>query len=113
MPKTIQALVAFAFSPNGVAVEQYAAGQVVEVSDECAADAIENEWAKEATADDLAKAQVAYDKLVKAADKAEAAADKADANAAAARAAAIAARERAVAACAGIDAEVAAAAIAD
>jgi hypothetical protein len=109
MSKTIQAIVAFGFSPNGFAVERYAANQVVEVSDECAADAIANEWAKEVTADDVAKAQAAHDKLVQAAEKAEAAAEKVEAAAVAARAAAVAARERATELGVGLDAEAAAA----
>lgn len=113
MSKIIQAKQAFGFSPNGTTVEQYADGQIAEVSDECAACALENEWATEVTADDLVKAQAAHEKLSKAADKAEVAADKAEADAVAARASAVAARERSAAACVGADAEAAAAELDD
>lgn len=113
MSKIIQAKQDFAFSPNGTTVESYVKGQIVDVSDECAACAVEEDWATEVTPDDLVKAQAAYDKLCKAAEKAEAAADKADADAAAGRASAVNARERATAACVGTDAEAAAAELED
>lgn len=113
MIKIIQAKQDFAFSPNGTTVESYVKGQIVEVSDECAACALEQDWATEVTPDDLVKAQTAHEKLCKAAEKAEAAAVKAEADAVAARAAAVSARERAAVACVGADAEAAAAEIVD
>lgn len=98
MPKIISFKTAYSISPNGWQVISYAAGDIVEVDDAIADQAIEDGAAVEMTADDLAKARAAYDKLQKAAEKAEAVADKAESDAAAARIAATEARAKASAA---------------
>lgn len=109
----IQVKKAFGFSANGFTVQQYVEGEIADVGEECAATALSEGWATEVQPEDLAKAQAAHEKLVKAAEKAEAAADKAETDAAAARASAIVARERANLAIVGVAAESAAADLAD
>lgn len=113
MSKIIQVKAAFAFSPNGFQVDSYQAGDIVEVSDDCADHAVSSNLGVEVAGEDLAKAQAAHEKLAKAADKAEAAADKAEADAMAARQAAMDARDRANRARVGAVAEADAAGLAD
>ena len=80
--KIIEVLTPFKWSDNGWDVTEYQAGDILEVSDECADVEADLGNAKVLSAADLDKAKAAYDKLLRAAVKAQAAADAAKAKAA-------------------------------
>lgn len=77
MNPIIELLSAWSHSENGWEVRHYSVGDIVQVSAECAALAVELGYAKLLSAEDLAAAQAAQAKLLAAAAKARAAAEKA------------------------------------